>query len=109
MLPGWTHHKAESGRGSPWGLSWRYTWLALSGGRHRSHLKGLRAELFHLTFQRRIIIERRPVDIRQRSHAPLFLLDNVPGLMWQMLFLAWGNVDVRSLRIGRGLEFARFC
>ncbi len=66
-------------------------------------LRRLRGALPHpvgLGFQRGVVVDGGPVDLRGRLHAPLALLDHVPRLVGQMLVLTGREVDVGPLREG---------
>ena len=52
-----------------------------------------------------VVIDRDAVlHLHRRLHAALRLLDDVPGFVGQMLFLAGGNVDVGPLCVRQSVE-----
>ena len=52
-----------------------------------------------LALERRVIVDRGSVHLDRRSHASLELLNDVPALVRQVMFLARREMDVLALRV----------
>ena len=54
-----------------------------------------------------IVVDRGAAEPHRRAHAALLLLDDVPGLMRQVAFLAGAEVDLAALGMGERPELGR--
>ena len=74
---------------------------SLGRGRFRAHHVSL-------PLQAGIVVNGYALGLHGRLHTALMLLDNVPRLVGQVFLLAGRQVDIRSLRVGQGVELCRF-
>src|SRR5271163_178963 len=59
-------------------------------------------------FQSRVGIEPQPPPLCPDGYSSLLLLNNMPGLVWQVPFLAPADIDVASLCISQRVNLGRF-